>query len=275
MVSKPSTLTDFLSEIEARPKKSLSQNFLIDKNILQKICKAADIQKGDHVLEIGPGPGALTEHLLEAGASVTAVEKDPVFAKELSRFNNPNLRVFSEDILRFDFANIKAPIKVVSNLPYHLTSPILGRLLPNFTLFSSLTLMVQKEVGERIVSERAKKSYSSFSLFCQYFSRVRYCFTVSPNSFYPKPKIQSCILQFTLKQQTNTPELFFPLIRASFGQKRKMLRASLGEKFGKDQITSCLADLNLSPTARPSDLSIEHFLDLARALSSEDEGKSK
>src|SRR5579872_3783190 len=175
---KPSELFRFLNEEGLRAKKSLSQNFLIDGNIIRKIIHAAALEKEDIVVEIGAGPGALTQALLETGVRVIAIEKDRAFAETLPRLQTADnrLQVLCEDFLEFpleeflkEFQAQGKRIKVVANLPYHITTPVIARLLPLYPLIYSLTLMVQKEVAARFVASKGSSDYSSFTLFLQFF----------------------------------------------------------------------------------------------------------
>jgi 16S rRNA (adenine1518-N6/adenine1519-N6)-dimethyltransferase len=266
----PSELQAFLLELGLSPKKSLSQNFLIDGNIIRKILHLADIKKGDHVLEIGPGPGALTEALLHAQAYVTAVEMDPNFAKALHKLQTDGLHldVIAQDFLKFDIDSLckksKKKIKVVANLPYHITTPILARLLPLHTHIESLTVMVQKEVGLRFLAHPGTKDWNSFSLFLRFYADPDYGFTVEPSCFFPKPKVHSAVIKIILKKppDISSPSRFFTVTRTAFQQRRKMLRASLKKLYSSEQIEGSLQELGKKPTTRPEDLSLHDFLRL-------------
>lgn len=235
----PSELQAFLTELGLSPKKFLSQNFLIDGNIVRKILHLAEIKKGDHVLEIGPGPGALTEALLQEKAFVTAVEMDPAFAQALEGLpqEKSQLHVVAQDFLKFDVEGWcktkNKKIKVVANLPYHITTPILAKLLPLYTHIESLTVMVQKEVAKRFLAEPGSKEWNSFSLFLRFYADPIYGFTVEPTCFFPKPKVQSAVVKITLKKppEVSSEERFFTMTRTAFQQRRKMLRASLKTLF--------------------------------------------
>lgn len=272
---KPSVLKSFLREIDAAPNKALSQNFLVDGNILNKILDAAEISENDLVLEIGPGPGVLTEALLKKGATVLAIEKDRKFATALARFHSPKLVYFAEDFLKVDIeSELKNRLKsgqkakVVSNIPYHLTGIILQRLLPLHKSVSTLTLMVQKEVVERCMSHPNEKNYSSFTLFTRYYSTPESLFIVEPTCFYPKPSVSSAVMQLVLKAPpVDSDEVFFfKLSRMAFKKRRKMLRASLKSLFPAQKVEEELLSLGLKPTARPEELSLELFLQFARKL---------
>jgi 16S rRNA (adenine1518-N6/adenine1519-N6)-dimethyltransferase len=273
-VYKPSELLSFLKERGLHAKKGLSQNFLIDGNIIQKITDTASVSSGDLVIEIGPGPGALTEALLERGAFVTAIEKDTLFAKELQRLQTPDrrLEIICGDVLTFpltDFLqkNLRK-YKVVANLPYHITTPILTLLLPYYQTIESLTIMVQKEFADRMIAAKRTPEYSSLTLFVQFYARVAKSFTVSPNCFYPRPKVYSSVIHCQphpplLKADTET---FFLLTRTAFGKRRKMLRASLKDLYAFEKVEQALINLSHPPTARPEELTIEDFIALFHLL---------
>lgn len=275
-IYKPSELHEFLDELGINPKKSLSQNFLIDGNILRKIVNTAEIEPGDVVLEIGPGPGSLTEILLEKKARVIAVEKDIVLAQALERLktSGKNLDIYCEDILKFPMEEViskKADGKkaqVIANLPYHLTTPILIKLVPMNKHFSSLILMVQEEMARRITSKPGTKDYSSLTVFLNFFSEPRYAFTVSSHSFYPRPKVNSAIVILNLKPPppVSDQEKFFVLTRTAFEHRRKMLRSSLRSIYHQQNITVALNEIGCNPQARPEELSLNEFLQLFEKL---------
>lgn len=274
---KPSELLQFLKDEGIRAKKSLSQNFLIDGNIIRKIIKAAEVEKEEIVIEIGPGPGALTQALLETGAQVIAIEKDTAFAQALSRLQTTDerLQVIQDDFLKFPLEaflqelQLKGKkIKVVANLPYHITTPVLVRLIPLYPLVHSLTLMVQKEVATRFVAQKGTSDYSSFTIFLQFFSTPRYCFTVEPTCFYPRPSVRSAVVQLILKQPPPIADInaFFQLTRTAFQQRRKMLRSSLRSLYPAQNIEQGLAEQGLNPQARPEELSLDQFIKLFSSL---------
>ncbi|MEI8365772.1 MAG: 16S rRNA (adenine(1518)-N(6)/adenine(1519)-N(6))-dimethyltransferase RsmA [Parachlamydiaceae bacterium] len=271
-IYKPSELRQFLEHLGVSPKKGLSQNFLIDGNILRKIVATAQLSPGDHVVEIGPGPGALTEQLLAVGAHVIAIEKDPVYAKALDRFEGEgcHLEVHCDDAMEFDLeAAVRSKLKpgqkakVIANLPYHLTTPIIARLITMRECFSSLVLMVQEEVARRFVAHPKTSEYSSFTVFLNFYSRPAYAFTVSRQCFYPSPKVDSAIVVLTLQQP---PEVlggeddFFVMTRTAFKQRRKMLRGSLKGLYPPEKIESSLQAIGKNPLSRPEELSLEDFL---------------
>jgi len=273
---RPSDLRAFLDELEVKPKKRLSQNFLIYGNIVRKIVKFASVQKDDLILEIGSGPGALTEALLDAGAHVIAIEKDTLFAKALLRLQTKDhrLKVIEDDVLNVIPLEILKKYegkktKVVSNLPYHLTTPILSKLIPFNDTFESITVMVQKEVAERFTACPGKKEYGSFTLFLRFYSSPEYGFTVEPTCFYPRPKVKSAVVQFVLHSppqiganSTSAVDRFFKMTRSAFQQRRKMIKTSLKDLYGTAITEAALTSLKINPQARPEDLSLEDFLRL-------------
>ncbi len=263
---RPSELRQFLEEIHASPKKHLSQNFLTDGNILRKIVQTAGIAPGANVLEIGPGPGALTECLLQAGASVTAVEKDSVLAGALQRLETIGpLRVIESDIMEVQLDSIiHTPTKVIANLPYHLTSPILGLIVPRSDLFSSVHVMVQDEVARRMTAEAGSKDYSSLTVFLQYYSKPVYSFFVGRKCFYPAPKVDSAVVSLYLKTPDPTihADDFLKLVHTAFGQRRKMVRSSLKHYLGIENIEKVLEECGIAGTARPEELALPEWISL-------------
>ncbi len=261
-----SELIPFLKNIHASPKRSLSQNFLIDPNIVKKIIHLAAIEPGDRVLEIGSGPGALTAALLDAGAIVYAIEKDTAFANALPRLqtSDDRLKVFHADALTFPLSEIPGK-KVVANLPYHITTPLLTRLFSHD--FSSLTLMVQKEFAVRLLAKPHSKDFSSLTLFCQFYASLKNSFSVSSRCFYPKPKVDSSVIRLDMhKPPLNQPEPFFKLVRAAFQQRRKMVSSSLQKFYAYQQIKESLLSLHLRADARPEMLSLEEWIQLFNKL---------
>lgn len=266
---QPSSLRLYLDDLGVSAKKSLSQNFLIDGNIIRKIIEHAHVEKGDVVIEIGPGPGALTDALIDAGAHLIAIEKDAIFSSALIK-RHPTAEIFADDFMNFPLesflkkrlmAHQKA--KVVANLPYHLTTPIITKLVPLNPFLSSLTLMVQKEVADRFIAKKNSSQYSSISLFLQYYTNPRLCFSIEPSCFYPKPTVRSAVVHFDLKNPPPSfpEEKFFQVTRKSFQKRRKMLRASLKDLYGAQTIEKNLETLELDPLSRPENLSLEEFME--------------
>lgn len=268
---RPSELKAKLQEWGVVAKRSLSQNFLIDQNIILKILQLAKVEENDHVIEIGPGPGALTEALLKKGAHVVAIEMDSVFAKALERLRDygPSLEIKPFDFLKFPLEeflsnHVTTPFKVVANLPYHITTPILVRLLPLFPAISSVTVMVQKEFADRMIASSRSKDYSHFTLFCQFYAEISERFLVRPNSFYPRPKVHSSVVHCKLHAPfADVPiESFFLLTRTAFQQKRKMLRASLKGLFAKEKIEEALIKMQKPLETRPEEMTLQEWVNL-------------
>jgi 16S rRNA (adenine1518-N6/adenine1519-N6)-dimethyltransferase len=258
-----SQLIPFLKRIDARPKKNLSQNFLVDPQVIAQILKIAEVQPDDLILEIGPGPGALTEALLKMGARVYAVEMDSLFAKELERFQNGRLQVFQADFLKFPLERLPQGIKVVANLPYHITTPILEKLFTH--PFSNLTIMVQKEVAERMKAAAGTKIYGSLSLFVQFYTKIGQTFTVPPASFYPQPKIDSTVIRLDATTLPNVnPVHFFTLVHKAFQQRRKMITSSI--LFPKERLRDALEKSGARVDARPEMLSLNQWVQLTNEL---------
>ncbi|MDE3055777.1 MAG: ribosomal RNA small subunit methyltransferase A [Verrucomicrobiota bacterium] len=252
-----SELLPFLNQLGRRPNRALSQSFLVDPNIVRKIVDLAVVRDGDSVFEIGPGAGALTSELMQRGAKLIAVEKDPVLAVALQA---RGVRLFSCDILDFDWQMLhsQAPFKVVANLPYHITTPILELLLQHKSLFSSFTIMVQEEVALRMMARPGSSDYGALSLFMQFHTELIDSFLVSPSCFYPRPKIFSRVLHF-LPKKSPLSEAALSTIRRTFQTRRKMLRTSLKDLLSQEEIEKGLLAAGASPQARPEELSLEQW----------------
>lgn len=260
---RPSELFAFLDSIDARPKKALSQNFLIDQNIIHKLI--AHIEPGQEVLEIGPGPGSITEALLNRGAKVTAVEKDNKLSEALTRLGD--LTVLNEDILKVDLLSLPTPLHVVANLPFRITTPVLTRLVPLYPHIASLTFIVQKEVAERMAGKAGTKTYSSLSVFMAFYAKTKLMFTISPSCFSPRPKVSAAAVHITPHAPiSNREELFFELVRRAFNTRRKQIQTSLRDLYPPEKTRAALEALNLSVTARPEELQPSDFVALLDAL---------
>lgn len=258
--------TSNFTNLNITPLKRFSQNFLRDPGILRKIVRHAHIEEGDVVLEIGPGLGSLTNELIQTKARVFAVEKDQRLIAHLKNLL-PDLILFEEDFLEFSLDRLPQDkkIKVVANLPYNITSPILAKLIPNVSLFSTLTLMVQEEVARRIVAPSRTTEIGSLTYFLRYYSNPSYLFSVSRKVFHPVPKVDSAVIQLSLKEPPfcKDPDHLFSLIHRGFQQRRKMLRGSLRSLYPSNIIEDALRFLSLSPESRPEMLSLEEFIQLS------------
>lgn len=263
-----SELKTLLNKLGVRPKKGLSQNFLVDRNIIEKILREAVVKEGDYILEIGPGPGGITEELVKKKAEVIAVELDPVFSEALQHLP---ATIYQEDFLTFPLDHLKKKGKVVANLPYHITAPILTRLVPRRDLFSTLTVIVQEEVARRITASPKTKEYSSLTVFLNFYATARYAFRVSKHCFYPVPKVDSAVVTFTLNPPPEVdPEMFFQLVRTAFSQRRKMLKNTLAKLYPDDKIREALEKMKepmgIDLKSRAEELSLEAFLELYRRI---------
>ena len=265
-------------------KKSFGQNFLTDTNILQKIVDTAEIDDQVNVIEIGPGIGALTEFLAERAAEVMAFEIDhrlvPILADTLRDFDN--VTVVNEDILKVElaqhiqnFKNPDLPIKVVANLPYYITTPILMHLIESGIPFSEFVVMMQKEVADRISAKPNTKAYGSLSIAVQYYMTAKVAFIVPRTVFVPAPNVDSAILKMVRRPEpavaVEDEKFFFKVSKASFIHRRKTLWNNLTGYFGKtdeikDKLTKALDQAGLSPSVRGEALGLEEFASLADAL---------
>ena len=265
-------------------KKSFGQNFLTDTNILQKIVDTAEIDKKVNVIEIGPGIGALTEFLAESAAEVMAFEIDdrlvPILADTLRDFDN--VTVVNQDILKVDlaqyiaeFKNPGLPIKVVANLPYYITTPILMHLIESGIPFSEFVVMMQREVADRISAQPNTKAYGSLSIAVQYYMTAKVAFIVPRTVFVPAPNVDSAILKMVRRDQpaveVQDEKFFFKVSKASFVHRRKTLWNNLTSHFGKSEetkakLTAALEQAELSPSVRGEALTLVDFARLADAL---------
>lgn len=249
-------------------KKSLGQNFLVDQNLIRKIIDAIHIENDEHLIEIGPGQGALTRHLLEAGARVTAVEKDPrmiPILEELSAEFDNRLTVHLADALEIDFSTLGTPCKLVGNLPYNVGTQIVLKALEQSTNFPQMTFMLQREVIDRITARPKTSDWGRLGVWCHLYAETRRLFDVPPSAFIPRPKVTSAIVQITPlttpRFEVDVKKLANVLLK-TFTKRRKMLRASLKGTVSSEQIES----IGIRPEARPEELSTEDFCRLTHLL---------
>ena len=262
--------------------KKFGQNFLIDTNVLDKIISSAEITKEDCVLEIGPGIGTMTQYLAESAGEVVAVEIDkaliPILEDTLSAYDN--VTVINDDILKVDINKIVQeknggkPIKVVANLPYYITTPIIMGLFESHVPLKSITIMVQKEVAGRMQVGPGTKDYGALSLAVQYYAKPEIVANVPPNCFIPRPNVGSAVIRLTRYAEppvkVKDENKMFALIRASFNQRRKTLVNGLGNAAGlnvsKEQVTAALEQMGLSHTVRGETFTLEQFATLSDLL---------
>ncbi|MFA5388937.1 MAG: 16S rRNA (adenine(1518)-N(6)/adenine(1519)-N(6))-dimethyltransferase RsmA, partial [Candidatus Omnitrophota bacterium] len=259
------------------PSKRLGQNFLIDRNIKDKIIGAAGLRKEDTVLEIGPGLGALTEGLVEKAGKVIAVEKDKRLSDFLLNNMGSNADIISADILDYDFAgtehcSVPAKFIVVGNLPYSISSPILNKLIDNRSFISAAYVTVQLEFGERVVASAGTKDYGSLSCYARFYGKPEILFKIPRGAFFPVPDVDSCLLKIVFEQNIDSSidqGLLFRIIRSSFEKRRKTILNSLASSGlfkSKEEAFSRLSETGISPTRRPETISLEEFITLSRHL---------
>lgn len=278
-LSNPKVTIEVIKKHNISFQKRYGQNFLIDGRVIEKIIKAADITKEDVVLEIGPGIGTLTQYLAETAGKVYAVEIDknliPVLDETLSEYDN--VEVINEDILKVDIKGLlgdKVKCKVVANLPYYITTPIIMRLFEENIPADSITVMVQKEVAERMQAKPKTKDYGALTLAVRYYAEPYIVANVPPNCFMPRPNVGSAVIRLTKWDkpvlEVRDEELMFKLIRASFNQRRKTLQNGIynfpGLSYTKEQVSDALLSMGLDENIRGEALTLEQFAQLANIL---------
>ena len=281
-LGNPKNTIEIIQKYEFMFQKKFGQNFLIDTHVLEKIISAAGITKNDCVLEIGPGIGTMTQYLAENAGHVVAVEIDrnliPILKETLADYDN--VTVINEDILRVDIKaldeeyNGGKPIMVVANLPYYITTPIIMGLFESGVPIDNITVMVQKEVADRMKEGPGSKDYGALSLAVQYYAEPEIVANVPPNCFIPRPNVGSAVIRLTrhkeMPVEVKDPALMFKIIRASFNQRRKTLQNGLGNApelpYTKEQIAAAIAEMGLTPTIRGEALSLAQFAQLSDIL---------
>lgn len=281
-IATPTRTKELLNKYNFSFKKSLGQNFLIDTNILRNIIHHAGVTEDVGAIEIGPGMGALTEQLAIAANKVLAFEIDqrllPILEDTLSPYDN--VKVVNEDILKADVQHElqhyfgDQEVKIVANLPYYITTPILMNLLTRSLPISSITVMIQKEVADRMAASPNTKSYGSLSLAVQYYTQAAVVMTVPKTAFMPQPNVDSAVLHLELRKEppvrVEDEKFFFDLIQASFGQRRKTLRNNLNRhfasRFSKDELEDIMNEAGIDGTRRGESLTMEEFAALANTF---------
>lgn len=284
-LGNPQNTIEIMQKYNFNFQKKFGQNFLIDEHVLDKIIRAAEITKDDYVLEIGPGIGTMTQYLACAAREVTAVEIDraliPILEDTLKEYDN--VSIINEDILKVDIAalakekNGGRPIKVVANLPYYITTPIIMGLFESHVPLESITVMVQKEVADRMQVGPGTKDYGALSLAVQYYAEPYIVANVPPNCFMPRPAVGSAVIRLTRHQkppvEVMDEKLMFRLIRASFNQRRKTLANGLknsGElNLSKEVITAAIEKLGKGSSVRGEALDLEEFARLTNIIKEE------
>lgn len=281
-LGNPQNTIEVLQKYNFSFQKKFGQNFLIDTHVLDKIIQSANITKDDMVLEIGPGIGTMTQYLAQAAGKVIAVEIDknliPILEDTLSGYDN--VRVINEDVLKLDLKKLAdeenngKPVKVVANLPYYITTPIIMGLFENEVPVESITVMVQKEVADRMQTGPGNKDYGALSLAVQYYADPYIVANVPPNCFMPRPKVGSAVIQLVRYEeppvQVDNEKLMFRLIRASFNQRRKTLVNGLKNSqeldFSKEEIEKAMAETGIPVNVRGEALTLAEFADLANVF---------
>lgn len=281
-LGNPKETIEILNKYHFNFQKKFGQNFLIDTHVLEKIIKAAEVGKDDLVVEIGPGIGTLTQYLCEAAREVVAVEIDknliPILEDTLSAYDN--ITILNEDILKVDLnrlvqeRNGGRPVKVVANLPYYITTPIIMGLFESHVPVENITVMVQKEVADRMQAGPGGKDYGALSLAVQYYAKPYIAANVPPNCFMPRPNVGSAVIRLTLHGDKpvviKDEALMFKLIRASFNQRRKTLANGLNNsdeiKLSKELITEAITELDFSPSIRGEALTLADFAALSNLI---------
>ena len=283
-LGNPKNTIEVLQKYNFNFQKKFGQNFLINTSVLEEIIEAAGVTKDDFVLEIGPGIGTMTQYLCEAAREVVAVEIDsnliPILKDTLSAYNN--VEVLNEDILKVDIQklafekNENRPIKVVANLPYYITTPIIMGLFESHVPLSSITIMVQKEVADRMQEGPGSKEYGALSLAVQYYAKPEIVVNVPPSCFMPQPKVGSAVIRLTRHEkppvEVEDEKLMFKIIRASFNQRRKTLANGLNNfpdiHLPKEVIQESILELGVPVTVRGEALSLEQFAKLSNIIKS-------
>jgi 16S rRNA (adenine1518-N6/adenine1519-N6)-dimethyltransferase len=281
----PATINEIKNKHGFKLSKSLGQNFLTDKNIIDKIIEKSYIGKNDLVIEIGPGIGVLTAAAAEEAGKVIAIEIDrnliPILQETLSAYDN--IEVINSDVLKTDFGTIleqnneiggqkRGGVKILGNLPYYITTPIIMKILEDRVPADSITIMLQKEVADRIKAAPGTKTYGALSVAVQYYCTVSHVASAPKEIFVPQPKVDSTVIRLDIRKEKpvvlNSEEAFFAVVKAGFGQRRKTLLNSLTGVYGltKDEIAAVMSTAGIDPVRRAETLSLDEFAALANTI---------
>lgn len=284
----PATISEVRKKYGFQFSKSLGQNFLTDKNIIDKIIEKSMIGKGDLVIEIGPGIGVLTAAASEVAGKVIAIEIDrnliPILKETLSDYDN--IEIINSDVLKTDFTTLleqneeingqkREGVRILGNLPYYITTPIIMKILEDRVQTDSITIMLQKEVADRIKAQPGSKAYGALSVAVQYYCTVAHVANAPKEIFVPQPKVDSTVIRLDVRKEKpvllSSEETFFAVVKAGFGQRRKTLLNSLTGIYGftKEEIAAVMAAAGIDPVRRAETLSLEEFAALANAIRAE------
>lgn len=281
-LASPKVIKEIMEKSGFRFSKSLGQNFLIDENILDKMIKGSLIDKDTNIIEIGPGFGTLTQRLLMSAKKVVAIEIDktavPILQDNLSEFDN--LKIINDDVLKCDLKKIiddefgGGQVRIVANLPYYITTPIIMHILESHLNAESLCIMIQKEVAERIMAKPSTKDYGALSVAVNYYAEPRMICTVPPSSFIPMPKVSSAVISLDIRQNppvdVKDEKDYFKVVKASFGQRRKTLLNALSGSslipMSKAEIMACLQRIGIDEKRRGETLSLKDFADITNEI---------
>jgi len=280
-IASPKKTKEIISKYQFKFSKSLGQNFLIDENILHKIVEGAQVDEEDHVIEVGPGIGSLTQYIADRAKSVAALEIDktliPILQQTLK--NYPNVKVINEDVLKADINKIieeeftGKKVKVIANLPYYVTTPIVMRFLEEKLPITSMTIMIQQEVAKRMEAKPATKDYGALSIAVQYYCQPQIIAKVPPSVFIPQPKVDSIVIRLDILEkprvQVKNEKLFFAIVKDAFGKRRKTLLNALStgsQGLDKDLLRKVFDTVGIDGKRRGETLSIEEFALLANEI---------
>ena len=263
-------------------KKSLSQNFLVNRHVVERIVESCDLKKNDVVVEIGPGRGAITWLIAQRVKKLIVIEKDERWIKELEevkqRDQKDNITIIHGDILRYPLEKISENFKVIGNLPYHIATPIVERIIELKSQCHDAYMMLQWEHGQRLMAQPHNKDYGSLTCFVQYYTQPKMLFKIPNTAFSPQPKVQSCFLHLQLLKEplskANDEELLFKIIRQAFDQRRKMIQNSLSPLIPQDKLLPLLKECQINSQVRAENLKLEDYVRIANSVTNSNLGTS-